>query len=242
MKKLIRRLKKGIALLWRLFLRYLFFWHRDKVCTANTPRCDENPYSVNFYWERRGKNTPVCCACHLYELLTFLADLLNKAGIDWFAIIGTHLGIVRHKGLIPWETDGDIGVMNEDRPKVIELLKKAVANTHYIMTERKGECMRLEYSRKNSLHVDIIWGSREGDDIVFMTKGIRRLYPKSSVYPLKMEKFYDRKFPTPKDDEILKSFYGPYALTHGYKQWSRDKKLFILADHEPAAIAAKEER
>ncbi len=132
--------------------------------------------------------------------------------------------------------------MIEDRPQVIELLKQAVSGTHYVLTERKGECLRLEYSRKNSLHVDIIWGCHEGSDIVFMTKGIRRVYPESSVYPLKMGAFYERQFPVPKDDEILKSFYGPYALTHGYKQWSRDRKLFILADHEPAPISAEEKR
>ena len=240
MRKLIRRLEKGFTLLWRLLLRYLFFWHRDKVCTADTPRCDENPYSVNFYWERRGKNAPVCCASHLYELLTFLADLLNKAGIGWFAIIGTHLGIVRHHGLIPWETDGDIGVMAEDRDRVIALVEQVLPGTHYVMTEREGECLRLEYSRKNSLHVDIIWGKREGDDIVFMTKGLRRLYPIASVYPLRMEKFYGREFPVAHDDDMLKTFYGPYALTHGYKQWSRDKKLFVLADHEPAPIAVED--
>ena len=240
MRKLIRRLEKGFTLLWRLLLRYLFFWHRDKVCTADTPRCDENPYSVNFYWERRGGNAPVCCASHLYELLTFLADLLNKAGIGWFAIIGTHLGIVRHHGLIPWETDGDIGVMVEDREQVIVLVEQAIAGTHYVMTEREGECLRLEYSRKNSLHVDIIWGSRDGDDIVFMTKGLRRLYPVASVYPLRMEKFYDREFPVAHDDEMLKIFYGPYALTHGYKQWSRDKKLFVLANHDPAPISVED--
>lgn len=240
MRKLIRRLEKGFTLLWRLLLRYLFFWHRDAVCTADTPRCDENPFSVNFYWERRGGNAPVCCASHLYELLTFLADLLNKAGIGWFAIIGTHLGIVRHHGLIPWETDGDIGVMVEDRERVIALVKQALTGTHYVMTEREGECLRLEYSRKNSLHVDIIWGSREGDDIVFTTKGLRRLYPIASVYPLRMEKFYDREFPVAHNDDMLKSFYGPYALTHGYKQWSRDKKLFVLADHEPAPVAVED--
>ena len=242
MRKLKRRLEKGFTLLGRLILRYSLFLRRDAVCTADTPRCDENPYSVNFYWERKGKNSPVCCASHLYELLVFLSDLLTKAGISWFAIIGTHLGIVRHHGLIPWETDGDIGVMIEDRSKVIELLKQAVSGTHYVLTEREGECLRLEYSRKNSLHVDIIWGCHEGSDIVFMTKGIRRVYPESSVYPLKMGAFYDRQFPVPKDDEILKSFYGPYALTHGCKQWSRDKKLFILADHEPAPISAEEKR
>lgn len=240
MKKIMRRLEKGFTLLWRLILRYGRILRRDAVCTADTPRCDENPYSVNFYWERRGKNSPVCCASHLYELLIFLADLLNKAGICWFAIIGTHLGIVRHHGLIPWETDGDIGVMIEDRRHVLEVLKQALVGTHYVMTERVGECLRLEYSKKNSLHVDIIWGCHEGRDIVFMTKGIRRVYPENSVYPLKMEKFYDKDFHVPKDDEILKSFYGPYALTHGYKQWSRDKKLFILADHEPAPISVKE--
>ena len=240
MRKLVRRLKKGFVLLGRLCLRYLFFWRRDKVCTADTPRCDENPYSVSFYWERRGKNSPVCCASHLYELLTFLADLLNKAGIEWFAIIGTHLGIVRHHGLIPWETDGDIGVMLEERPKVVELLNQAVAGTHYVITEREGECLRLEYSRKNSLHVDIIWGKREGSSVVFVTKGIRRIYPDASLYSLKMGTFYDRQFPVPKDDEILKTFYGPYALTHGYKQWSRDKKLFVLANHDPAPIARRE--
>lgn len=239
MRKFIRRVEKGFTLLFRLLLRYIFFFRRDKVCTADTARCDENPFSVNFYWERRGKNSPACCVTHLYELLVFLSDVLSEAGIEWFAIIGTQLGIVRHHGLIPWETDGDIGVMRRDRNLVLAALEKKLQGRSYVL-EEKPECLKLKFSHKNSLHVDMIWGDVEGDDIVFVTKNIRRIYPKSSVYPLRKEKFYDRDFPVPADDSVLKTFYGKNALTHGYKQWSREKREFLLEDHDPAPVDLKE--
>ncbi len=241
MRKFIRRVEKGLILLYRLLLRYIFFFKVDKVCTADTARCDENPYSVNFYWERKGKNAPVCCASHLYELLMFLDKVLTESGIRWFAIIGTQLGIVRHKGLIPWETDGDIGVMESDRAKVFDVLKKNLVGKSYAL-EEKPECLKLKFSKKNTLHVDIIWGHEEGCNVVFVTKGIRRIYPAASIYPLKMGCFYDREIPVPADDNILKTFYGDKALTHGYKQWSRSKKEFLLTDFSPAPVDFKEIR
>lgn len=241
LRKFIRRIQKGTLLLCRLFLRYLLFFRRDKVCTSVTARCDENPWSINFYYERKGRNSPVCCINHLYELLTFLGDLLDANSVEWFAIIGTHLGAVRHGGFNPWETDGDIGVHIRDKEKVKELLEKALSGTHYYLEERE-ECLQLQFSRKNSLHVDIIWGNEENDNIVFVTKGLRRIYPKKDIYPLAECRFYHRTVPVPHNRDVLKTFYGENVFTHGYKQWSRDKREFLIEDFSPAPIFSEDKK
>lgn len=44
--------------------------------------------------------------------LNFLKEI-NKTKIPYFASGGTMLGAVRHKGIIPWDTDCDIGICKE---------------------------------------------------------------------------------------------------------------------------------
>ncbi|RUS83403.1 hypothetical protein EGW08_008824 [Elysia chlorotica] len=46
----------------------------------------------------------------LLHTLDVLAEVLTRAGLDFFLVDGTLLGVVRHHGIIPWDDDLDIAV------------------------------------------------------------------------------------------------------------------------------------
>lgn len=57
----------------------------------------------------------------LYQMMYDVHQILVNHGIKYWADGGTLLGAVRHKGLIPWDDDLDIGMMNKDIKKFLSL-------------------------------------------------------------------------------------------------------------------------
>lgn len=55
------------------------------------------------------------------KMLKNLIDFFKVHNIRYFALAGTMLGAVRHKGSVPWDDDIDIGVPREDYDRLIEI-------------------------------------------------------------------------------------------------------------------------
>lgn len=73
----------------------------------------------------------------IYTLHHYVDGLLKEKGIPYFAIAGTLLGAVRHGGVIPWDDDLDIAIMDGDLPKVYDL-RGTLNQQGYDITEFGG--------------------------------------------------------------------------------------------------------
>ena len=59
----------------------------------------------------------------LIEMLKEFDKICRDNNIEYFVFAGTELGAVRHKGIIPWDDDTDVGMMRSE----FEKLKKVFA-------------------------------------------------------------------------------------------------------------------
>lgn len=214
-----------------------------KYCTRNTLRCEENIGSHNYRYSSYGKNSPICCTSHLVEILFFVTSLLEEHNIPYFICWGTHLGAVRHQGLIPWDTDTDIGIFSEDYERVNNLVSIINEKGFCLRYSKTTECLTTYYSQINELHLDIETWEKQGDTITWQNYSIEY----NEMFPLKKYKFYDRYLFGPNSLNYLFSYYGADCLESVKKQWMYwDTRLwnpnlangetFKLIDNAPALI------
>lgn len=60
---------------------------------------------------------------YLVEMLKYVDDICRKNSINYTLIGGSLIGVIRHKGFIPWDDDVDIGLTMDEYDKLITILK-----------------------------------------------------------------------------------------------------------------------
>lgn len=73
------------------------------------------------------------CVLDIYKEVS---EICQRNGIAFYAIGGTCLGAVRHKGFIPWDDDLDIAIPIEDFDKFLDLCSKELPNYYKLRTNK----------------------------------------------------------------------------------------------------------
>jgi len=239
MKKLLYPLKIRFIMLWAKWIcKQNKIYNSQFKCTAKTKRCFINKQSPYYAYEFFGHNTPVCCATNLYTILKDVAKVLEANNLEYFISFGTLLGAVRHKGLIPWDTDIDILIAQKDKQKILSILQNKLPKSYNIVeaTENNivGSLIRVDFSKINTLHIDLFTYLEDKDKIVF---GYDRHFLKTDIFPLQKIPFYNSEFFAPNNiQKQLITFYGKDYMKYAYKQWAVDKRRFEITDRSPAII------
>lgn len=75
----------------------------------------------------------------ILDLFKAFKEICKKHNLTYFAIGGTCLGAVRHKGFIPWDDDMDVAMPYEDYKKFIEIAEKELKFPYELFTPKKSQ-------------------------------------------------------------------------------------------------------
>ena len=136
----------------------------------------------------------------LYQLMKDVHQILENNNIEYWADGGTLLGAIRHKGIIPWDDDLDIGIMNTEYNK-FKKLKSVFKKCGYKLVKHWLGYKICYKNRKNIegfdysyQFLDIVSYKKKENKIVPSLKKVRDIWPNyyfliEEHYPLKLYKF-----------------------------------------------------
>ncbi|XP_064608597.1 ribitol 5-phosphate transferase FKRP-like, partial [Liolophura sinensis] len=129
-------------------------------CVKESPRCFGTVINDMPSYIFEGRWTPPCCLKALRETVQYLFDILEEHDVRYWLEGGSLLGAVRHKDIIPWDYDVDIGIYKEDIAKcepLAKCAKESFIDEQGFKWEQavEGGFFRVQYSEYNHMHVDI---------------------------------------------------------------------------------------
>ena len=69
----------------------------------------------------------------LIEMLKDVNYICDKYNIKYFALDGTGIGAMRHKGFIPWDDDIDLRILEKDIPKFRKCVEKEMSDKNFAL-------------------------------------------------------------------------------------------------------------
>jgi len=152
----------------------------------------------------------------LYQMLRDLVKCIALHDVKYAAVCGTLIGAVRHKGIIPWDDDVDLAVIDVDEVKLLQL-KKPLAELGLRMV-RSWIGYRV-FSPLGKFKKDYYLSNDESYpfiDIFMFTK-----FPEKKIYH--WQQHYQRRY-SPSEwfseenwDNLIDFDFGDYSVK-GFKQ------------------------
>jgi hypothetical protein len=106
-----------ILLLLLIVKGILLYFEKDLI--TNSDR--QSPAIDKFFFLKSTIYTDPFLVHTLYQMMKDTHELFDAAGITYWVDWGTALGALRHKGLIPWDDDLDVNILQKDAKRLEEL-------------------------------------------------------------------------------------------------------------------------
>ncbi len=85
------------------------------------------------------------------DLLQVFDRVCKKHNLRWYPIGGVQIGVIRHKGIIPWDDDIDVAMPREDYDKFMEICPKELDNPYFLQSPLTDkDCYQTWLSLRNS--------------------------------------------------------------------------------------------
>lgn len=134
----------------------------------------------------------------LYDLLQLIVCELDKSNTEYLMTGGTLLGSVRHGGLIPWDDDADLAVLNTTPEQIINIMKPLEKHGIIAYENFKGNIVVVKFKNSDaSVDLFMMKKTKGSND---KKERYRFLFPyniqfqnewfyENELYPLKPYKF-----------------------------------------------------
>ncbi len=191
----------------------------------------------------------------LYITMKDINDILLSNGIGYWVTGGSLIGAIRHRGIVPWDDDGDICIMRKDVPKLRALIP-AFEKKGYDISEdddEESDCSQkkhsctwfIESNRKHSLGVDVFVMEQVGPLITYSDPywrdadngGLPCYFLTKFVFPLVPVRFGNFWVMTPFNAiEHLNQCYGDNWNSHSRRLYDHREGKWI--DSKPKRMLA----
>ena len=85
------------------------------------------------------------------DLLKVFDAICKKYDLRWYPDGGVLIGVIRHKGFIPWDDDVDVCMPREDYDKFLEICPKEISYPYFLQTPlTDNDCYMYWSSLRNS--------------------------------------------------------------------------------------------
>lgn len=88
------------------------------------------------------------------EMVEIIIDIFDRHGIDYFMAHGSLLGMVRHKGFIPWDDDCDLFLFDSQYARAIEILRRELPNDMIVHNKRTDPIYWCKWTKIRDAHSD----------------------------------------------------------------------------------------
>lgn len=185
----------------------------------------------------------------LFILFEKVINILNEIKITWWLECGTLLGAVRHKDMIPWDDDFDLGILLSDEDLLIK--NKHLFDKQNLRLQKNGSSQvywQVDnlYGIKGpihpSIHMDIFLYSKENNlykntDIRYSNPDIKSghcniVYEFNDLFPLSKLQFNKYLLPVANNwDKVLKNAIGNKYMNNAIIKNNNIKVLEINLDN-----------
>ena len=74
-------------------------------------------------------------------------DFCREHGLSGFLVAGSALGAIRHRDIIPWDDDIDVGLIREDYDRFMKLYRNDPASEIYLESADNGDAYYLAFAK-----------------------------------------------------------------------------------------------